>query len=161
MHRLSPAQWLAASAPGHHDSCAHGQGGVAESSEAAVAGGFPAEPPQLACGMGHPGEPSPRGGEGAVPHPGGGITAYPAERTPGRTLGEGPRAVKTILLALIRFYQACLSPLLPSSCRYYPSCSAYAYEAVARWGAWRGTRMAIGRLWRCRPWGGHGFDPVP
>ena len=64
-------------------------------------------------------------------------------------------------LGLIKFYQACLSPLIPSSCRFYPSCSAYAYEAVERWGAWRGVRLALARLMRCRPYGGQGFDPVP
>ena len=69
--------------------------------------------------------------------------------------------MKFITLALIEFYRACLSPLIPSSCRFYPSCSAYAYEAVERWGAWRGIRLAFGRLVRCRPFGGHGFDPVP
>ena len=69
--------------------------------------------------------------------------------------------MKSIVLALIRFYQACLSPALPSSCRYYPSCSAYSYEAIEKWGAWRGVRIAIGRLLRCRPFGGHGYDPVP
>lgn len=161
MHRLFPAQWLAASTSGHHDSRPSRQGGVAQSSEATVAGGFPAEPPHTPWGMGHPGEPPPRGGGGTVPHSRAGITASLTDPTPGRTLRTGPRAVKTIVMALIRFYQACLSPLLPSSCRYYPSCSAYAYEAVARWGAGRGTRMAMGRLLRCRPWGGHGYDPVP
>ncbi|HVA00230.1 MAG TPA: membrane protein insertion efficiency factor YidD [Terriglobia bacterium] len=66
-----------------------------------------------------------------------------------------------LALGLIRFYQACLSPIVPSSCRYYPSCSAYAYEAVEKWGAWQGSKLAVQRLVRCRPWGGGGFDPVP
>jgi len=69
--------------------------------------------------------------------------------------------VKSIALALIKFYQACLSPAFPSACRFYPSCSAYAYEAVERWGVWRGVRLALGRLVRCRPFGSHGIDPVP
>jgi hypothetical protein len=69
--------------------------------------------------------------------------------------------MRVATLALIRFYQACLSPTLPSACRYYPSCSAYAYEAVEKWGVWRGTRLAVGRLVRCRPWGTYGYDPVP
>ncbi len=63
-------------------------------------------------------------------------------------------------LTLIRFYQACLSPLLASSCRYYPSCSAYAYEAVQKWGVLRGTAMALRRVLRCRPFAWHGYDPV-
>ena len=64
-------------------------------------------------------------------------------------------------LALIRFYQACLSPVLPSSCRFYPTCSTFAYEAVGKWGSWRGIELTARRLLRCRPWGGHGYDPVP
>ncbi|MCL5670760.1 MAG: membrane protein insertion efficiency factor YidD [Acidobacteria bacterium] len=66
-----------------------------------------------------------------------------------------------LLLELIRFYQICLSPVIPSACRFYPSCSAYAYEAVTKWGPWQGTRLAVRRLLRCRPWGSHGYDPVP
>jgi hypothetical protein len=68
--------------------------------------------------------------------------------------------LKLIALVLIRFYQACLSPVLPSACRHYPSCSAYACEAVEIWGVWRGGRLALGRLLRCRPWGSYGYDPV-
>ncbi len=69
--------------------------------------------------------------------------------------------MKSGTLALIRFYQACLSPAIPSSCRYFPSCSAYAHEAIEKWGAWQGARLALRRLLRCRPFGGHGCDPVP
>ncbi len=69
--------------------------------------------------------------------------------------------MKSLALGLIRFYQASLSPVLPSSCRYYPSCSAFAYEAVEKWGLRQGVRMAFRRLLRCHPWGRHGYDPVP
>jgi len=69
--------------------------------------------------------------------------------------------MKFVALALIRFYQACLSPALPSCCRFYPSCSAYAYDAVKKWGTLRGVRLAAERLLRCRPWGGQGYDTVP
>ncbi len=69
--------------------------------------------------------------------------------------------MKLLALALIRFYQACLSPWAPSSCRYYPTCSAYAHDAIETWGVWRGARLALERLLRCRPLGGHGYDPVP
>lgn len=69
--------------------------------------------------------------------------------------------MKFTALVLIRFYQTCLSPVWPSSCRYYPSCSAYACEAVEKWGPWRGAGLALRRLLRCRPWGGQGYDPVP
>ena len=69
--------------------------------------------------------------------------------------------MKFITLALIRFYQACLSPAFPSACRFYPTCSAYTYEAVEKWGVGRGSRLALGRFLRCRPFGGQGIDPVP
>jgi putative membrane protein insertion efficiency factor len=69
--------------------------------------------------------------------------------------------MKFAALALIRFYRICLSPLLPSFCRYYPTCSVYAFEAIERYGAWRGTGMALRRVLRCRPGGGFGCDPVP
>jgi putative membrane protein insertion efficiency factor len=69
--------------------------------------------------------------------------------------------MKFLALAFIRFYQSTISPMLPSSCRFYPTCSAYAYEAVETWGAWRGAGMALRRVLRCRPFGGFGYDPVP
>ena len=61
----------------------------------------------------------------------------------------------------IRFYRRFLSPLKPPSCRYYPSCSHYAAEAVERHGPLRGLGLAARRLLRCHPWGGSGYDPVP
>lgn len=69
--------------------------------------------------------------------------------------------MKFAALALIRFYRVCLSPVLPSFCRYYPTCSVYAYEAIERHGMGRGIWMALGRVLRCRPGGGFGYDPVP
>jgi len=69
--------------------------------------------------------------------------------------------MKFTALALIRLYQTCISPVLSSSCRFCPSCSAYAHEAVEKWGTWRGVWIAFRRLLRCRPLGGHGYDPVP
>lgn len=70
-------------------------------------------------------------------------------------------SIRFLALGLIRFYQGAVSPALPSSCRFYPSCSQYTYEAVERWGAARGLMLALGRLLRCRPLGGFGYDPVP
>ena len=61
----------------------------------------------------------------------------------------------------IRLYRRLVSPLLPPACRYWPSCSAYAEEAVLTHGSIKGLALALGRLLRCHPWGGHGFDPVP
>ncbi len=69
--------------------------------------------------------------------------------------------LKGTALGLIRGYQLLISPLLGPSCRFRPSCSQYAFEAVARFGAARGAWLALKRLVRCHPWGGSGFDPVP
>ena len=69
--------------------------------------------------------------------------------------------IRGALIAFVRFYQVALSPLLPASCRYFPSCSAYAVEALERHGAARGTWLTIRRIGRCHPFHAGGFDPVP
>ena len=69
--------------------------------------------------------------------------------------------IRWILVALVRTYQLFLSPLLPPACRYYPSCSAYAVEALEKHGARRGSWLAIKRIGRCHPFRPGGFDPVP
>ncbi|MDO4819036.1 MAG: membrane protein insertion efficiency factor YidD [Prevotella sp.] len=61
----------------------------------------------------------------------------------------------------IRLYQRCISPLLPPSCRYTPTCSQYALEAIMKYGPLKGMWLAMRRLLRCHPWGGSGYDPVP
>jgi uncharacterized protein len=71
------------------------------------------------------------------------------------------RVLATLIRGAIRAYQLFLAPVLPPSCRYTPSCSHYAAEAVALHGPWTGSRLAIRRLLRCHPWGGSGYDPVP
>lgn len=68
---------------------------------------------------------------------------------------------RRIVIGLIRLYQAGIAPLLPSACRYTPSCSEYAVIAVRRFGAVRGSWMAGRRILRCHPFGGRGYDPVP
>ncbi|MCC7244890.1 MAG: membrane protein insertion efficiency factor YidD [Saprospiraceae bacterium] len=67
------------------------------------------------------------------------------------------------LILIIRFYQLTLSPLLgPNKCRYQPTCSHYAIEAIQTWGPFKGTLMAMKRIWRCHPWATHPvYDPVP
>ena len=69
--------------------------------------------------------------------------------------------MRWVLVLLVRAYQVVLSPLLPASCRYYPSCSAYAVEALERYGAAKGSWLAMRRLARCHPFRPGGFDPVP
>lgn len=66
-----------------------------------------------------------------------------------------------LLLLPIYFYQRAISPMLPPSCRFTPSCSAYAVEALKKHGPIKGLLLAIWRILRCNPWGGSGYDPVP
>ncbi len=66
-----------------------------------------------------------------------------------------------VLIAVIRAYQVVLSPFVGGACRFTPSCSAYAAEAIATHGAWRGVRLAVRRVASCHPFGRSGFDPVP
>jgi uncharacterized protein len=68
--------------------------------------------------------------------------------------------MKRIALALISFYRRAISPMLPPSCRFQPTCSEYAYEAIEKYGILKGGRLAIWRILRCNPWGGSGYDPV-
>lgn len=66
-----------------------------------------------------------------------------------------------VLSLPILFYRACISPMLPPTCRYTPTCSEYALEALRRHGPLRGPWLALKRILRCHPWGGSGYDPVP
>lgn len=69
--------------------------------------------------------------------------------------------LKKIAILFVKFYQAAISPLLPNSCRYTPTCSQYAMEAINKYGAIKGSWMGFKRILRCHPWGGHGYDPIP
>lgn len=70
-------------------------------------------------------------------------------------------ALKWLIIGMVKLYQAMLSPLLPMACRYHPSCSEYAIQAIQQHGAFKGFYLAIKRISRCHPWGGKGYDPVP
>jgi putative membrane protein insertion efficiency factor len=76
-----------------------------------------------------------------------------------RHSGRGVTSVA--LSATVRLYRLLVSPLLPPACRFLPTCSEYAAEAIERHGAWHGIILASRRLVRCHPWGGSGYDPVP
>ena len=65
------------------------------------------------------------------------------------------------LLAVVKFYQHCISPYTPAACRYTPTCSQYAVEALKKYGPIKGSWLTLKRLLRCHPWGGSGYDPVP
>lgn len=69
--------------------------------------------------------------------------------------------MKTCFLFLIRFYQSMISPLFPPSCRYVPTCSEYAREAIEKYGARKGGVLAVRRICRCHPFHAGGYDPVP
>jgi len=73
--------------------------------------------------------------------------------------------LKNILVSIfilpIKLYQKLISPILPPSCRYTPTCSQYSIEAIQKYGIFKGGWLAIKRISSCHPWGGHGHDPVP
>lgn len=69
--------------------------------------------------------------------------------------------IAKLLRFLVRCYRLLVSPILPPACRFYPSCSEYAEQALCRHGAWRGSWLTAGRILRCGPWHDGGYDPVP
>lgn len=64
-------------------------------------------------------------------------------------------------ILLINLYRTLLSPILPPSCRYTPTCSEYGLQAIKKYGPFKGGWLTLKRIGRCHPWGGHGYDPVP
>lgn len=69
--------------------------------------------------------------------------------------------VSRFLIGSIAVYQKVISPFLPAACRYTPTCSQYAQDALRKHGTMKGSWLAARRILRCHPWGGHGYDPVP
>jgi putative membrane protein insertion efficiency factor len=74
---------------------------------------------------------------------------------------EEANAMKALFIFVIRFYQVCVSPLRLPCCRFYPTCSAYALEAVQKYGALKGGYLAVKRILKCHPFHKGGYDPVP
>ena len=85
----------------------------------------------------------------------------PSSEGRNRILGFLKKASIFPFVFLIRFYQLCISPFTPSSCRFTPTCSAYALEAFRKWGPFKGMYLTVRRVLRCHSWGGSGYDPVP
>ena len=79
----------------------------------------------------------------------------------GRFCREVLHFIGWLLILPIRFYQKFISPLTPPSCRFTPTCSQYAIEAIRKHGPFKGLALAVWRILRCNPWGGSGYDPVP
>ena len=75
--------------------------------------------------------------------------------------GALSRVLAKPFIGIVRLYRVAISPLLGMNCRYQPTCSSYAIEALQRYGVLRGGWLAIRRIARCHPWGGSGYDPVP
>ena len=71
------------------------------------------------------------------------------------------KILSALLIGLARGYKLLISPVLPQTCRFHPTCSGYAIEAIRTHGPGRGGLMALRRITRCHPWGGQGYDPVP
>lgn len=79
-----------------------------------------------------------------------------------RRILEIPIKILTaVMVAAVKFYRACISPLFPPVCRFTPTCSEYAIEALRKHGPAKGLWLAVKRICRCHPWGGSGYDPVP
>ena len=71
------------------------------------------------------------------------------------------KIINIVLIGLVKFYQYSISPLLPPTCRYTPTCSAYSIKALKKHGPFKGLFLSIKIIVSCNPWGGHGYDPVP
>ncbi|MBK6833260.1 MAG: membrane protein insertion efficiency factor YidD [Bacteroidetes bacterium] len=69
--------------------------------------------------------------------------------------------MKYLFIALVKFYQSAISPHTPAACRFQPTCSQYSIEALKKHGALKGGWLSLKRIFKCHPWGPHGYDPVP
>lgn len=166
MHHLLPVQRAASHAAGDYHSEGARRRGGSQPHPAAAERNLPAESERDPAWVGCCAESAPGGGKRLLSGSDQGNFAAVSGCAPGgrraRDFAKAAgRVAQILLLSLIRAYQVFISPALPSACRYVPTCSEYAREAIANWGAWRGLWLALRRLARCHPWGGHGFDPAP
>ena len=175
MYRVLPIERTRPQPSGPDGACGGGQRPAPQSAEAAGARSLPFESSRDSGRMGYRGEPAQERGEGAFRQLDAGTAAAlsvgpsAGAECAGHAIGGAARNgdvaranfLKTLALAAISFYRAAISATLPSSCRFYPTCSVYAYEAVSVWGLRRGLGLTLKRLGRCRPFGPYGYDPVP
>jgi uncharacterized protein len=161
MHDFLPLERLAPDTRGDYHAQVSGKSGSTQPYSPALKGSDPAQSGGYRSRLGCRTESPPCGRETSVS----GFGSRNSRGLANFSARDFVRAVSAVtswvLLALIRAYQFLISPVLPSSCRFVPTCSAYAYEAIERWGVCRGTWYALRRLVRCHPFGGHGYDPVP
>lgn len=85
----------------------------------------------------------------------------PSKKSSNKFLQSCKHILSLPLIGLVRFYQIVISPLKPACCRFTPTCSQYALEALRKYGPVKGSWLTIKRILRCNPWGGSGYDPVP
>ena len=164
MHRLLSIERSRREPAWPHRAGGRGQRGAAQSGQKTGARGVSAESRVNSSGLGHCCESAP--GRGTSPFQDAGkrtdaLVSAGSSACGSAAWRRSQAFMKTAVLGLIRFYQSSLSPAIPSSCRFYPTCSTYAYESVSTWGVKHGLWLALRRVLRCRPFGGYGCDPVP
>ena len=165
MRRLLSIERTHGEPPGPDRTGGRRQRRASQPREEAGAGGFSPQPRFDSLGLGYCGESAAGRGPHAFREAGTGIDAAvssdAAASAPAAIDRPSRGLTGTAVLALIAFYRSSLSPSIPSSCRFYPTCSAYAYQAVATFGVGQGLWLALRRILRCRPFGDYGCDPVP
>ncbi len=161
MHHFLPLERLTSHAPGHHNTEGAWKGSGAQPDSAPLARGFSAEPGGDPARVGYCAESPPRCCRPSFPGFGSRNSAFISKRTTLRLRSTASRVIQLTVLSLIRTYQVFFSPLFLPACRYQPTCSVYAYEAVQEWGVWSGLGISLRRLLRCHPFGAYGYDPAP
>jgi len=159
MHHFLSLERLATDALGNYHTEGSWQGGDSQPHSQAPARSFPVEPECNPAWLGHRTESPAHCREAS--HEGPDARNLRPVSVRSWLFLRGSQAMKGVALGLIRGYQLFISPALAPSCRFYPTCSAYAVEAIEKRGLGRGIWLSLRRLARCHPWGGNGYDPVP